>query len=169
MSVSTQRLLTSKGIGTKYVPMSLTNYGHPIAQNIVEWLDTEEAVNHFAVGKGMNFFSDNEAGYDVAMLAARALILSKLPKLQAISFVDMLDETIQSSFWEKKSPIFIHNFYPQENFIPTIEYRKLESLVNFYLDNSIAIIIHSPTVTLGDCVNPVLLDRLSKINKNFSI
>lgn len=167
-------VLTNRGIGKKYHEMSLTNYPDPNASTVKAWLEDESEV-HLKAGKGVIFFSTKEEGYDLALLSARALILSGHTRLKAIDFNFCMDAEIISELYTEKPPLLITNFYPDASFVATDLYKKFEAVLNYYLDNCIPILLHipaeltGPSEEYGPLISPVFLDRLKKNSKTFSI
>ena len=163
--------LLHQGIGKKYHDKSLTSYDHPVAQEVVTWLENDSP-RHFNEGSGILFTGNTAEGYDIAILTSRALILSEM-KLYREDFIDLLDyETIQQ-LWDTKSPLTITNFSPDSRWVNPEAYKRLENLLNYYLDNGIIFNVHLPVdeenPDYGDLMSPVFLDRLKKNNKKFQI
>lgn len=153
--------------------MSLTSYDHPKAKELVEWV-SNESKKELALGHGLMFFSETQEGYDLAVLTARAFILSDMTKLHCVSFFSALEYEAINMFWTEKPPLLITNFKPDHSVDPE-RYRRLENLLNYYLDNNIPFFLHMPVdvnvnpVEYGNQISPVFLDRLNKNNKKFII
>lgn len=168
------RLLTNRGIGKKFHNMSLTDYPNDRAKEVLSWLE-DDASKDLALGKGLIFFGETQDGYDIAVLTARAMILSGFSKLHCVSFTLALEyETIQT-FWEEKCPVMITYFQPENTHVEAERYKRLENLLNYYLDNGIPVFLHIPVdhskqiIEYGNMISPVFLDRLLKTNTLFSI
>lgn len=169
-----QRLLNNRGIGKKYHNMSLTDYPDPTANEIKNWIESE-ATDHLAKGNGVVFFSTKLEGYDLSVLTARALILSGYTKLRVIDFNFCLEEEVLAEIGEDKPPLLIMNFFPDPDFVGPVQYKRLESYLNYYIDNSIPLLLHIPAdkeaqrSQYGALMSPVFFDRVQKNSKIFSI
>jgi hypothetical protein len=169
-----QRLLLNRGIGKKYHYMSLTEYPDPIAVEIMDWLSAD-ATTHLKDGKGVTFFSKKQEGYDSAVLTARALILSGYNKLRQIDFNFCVEDEFLGEISQEKPPLLIVNFYPDASFVSPEKYKRLETILNHYLDNCIPLLLHIPADVegpeneYGPLISPVFLDRIKKNSKTFSV
>jgi hypothetical protein len=165
-------VLQNRGIGTKYHKMSLTDYPDPSASTIKAWLENESE-DHLKAGKGVIFFSVKQEGYDLAVLTARALILSGYTKLKAIDFNFCMEDEVLAEIGQEKPPLLILNFFPDSSFIQTDKYKRFETILNYYLDNCIPILLHipaeqdGPSEEYGTLISQVFLDRLLKNSKIF--
>jgi hypothetical protein len=146
--------------------MSLTNYEHPKAKELKEYLETT-GLGDFRLGKGIIVTGPTQEGYDIAILAARALIMQGFDKLHCWSFSYALENLDQ--LYLDKPPLLITNFHAATGIVDITQFKRLENILSHYLDNGTSVSIHSPYEDLGDLVNPVLLDRLQKRNKKFSL
>lgn len=168
------RLLTNRGIGKKYHNMSLTDYPHSSSKDVLTWLE-ESASKDLSLGKGLIFFGTTQEGYDLAVLTARALILSGYTKLKCVSFSFAMEHENLQSFWEDRCPLMITYFQPDNSYISPDQYKRLENLLNYHMDNSIPIFLHIPVdnhsqqIEYGNMISPVFLDRLLKANTTLSI
>lgn len=154
--------------------MSLTNYPHVKASELIKWIE-EDATEEFARGNGILFFGETQEGYDVAVLSARAFILSGMTKLHCVSFNLATDPEFIQTVWEEKFPLLITNFNPDGMYVDAEKYKRLENVLNYYLDNCIPFFLHIPvdvnnqSVSYGNLISPVFLDRLTKNYKTFSV
>lgn len=154
--------------------MSLTDYPHATATEVKDWLANESEA-HLKSGKGVMFFSTNNEGYDISVLTARALILSGYTKLKTIDFNFCMEDEVLAEISSEKPPLLILNFFPDSSFVNADLYKKLETILNYYLDNCIPILLHipaektGPSEEYGPLISPVFLDRLKKNSKTFSI
>lgn len=168
-----KRVLTNRGIGKKYHDMSLTDYPHDHAKDIKAWLETD-AVQHLTDGNGVIFFSTKQEGYDLAVLTARGLILSGYTKLKTIDFNFCMEDEVLHEISNEKPPLLILNFWPDGVYVNAEKYKRLETILNYYIDNCIPILLHipadqdGPETEYGSLMSPVFLDRL-KTNKKFNI
>jgi hypothetical protein len=161
------KILLSKGIGKLYHNKALADYN---ADDVIEFVKDK---NHFAVGKGANFFGVTANSYDVAILAARAVILTDVvPKLHVLHFSYACDNELINQLWQETPPILITMFNPDSRFVSGEKYLRLENILSYYLDHAIPIFLHFPVANVeatGNLINPVFLDRAIKINKNFEL
>ena len=171
---NTKLVLQNRGVGKKYHDMSLTDYPHTQAEVIKTWLE-KEANKHLQEGKGVILFSVKHEGYDLAMLTARALILSGYTKLKTIDFNFCMEDEVLAEIGAEKPPLLITNFFPDASFVNPEKYKRLETIINYYIDNCIPVILHipaehnGPKQEYGPLISPVLLDRLEKDSKIFAI
>lgn len=171
---SKSRLLQNRGIGKRYLSMSLTDYPHAKAKDLIDWLE-DEASQQIALGNGVIFFGETQEGYDISVLTSRAFILTGMEKLRCFSFHDTLDHETINMLWQEKYPVMITNFYPDHTYVDPERYKRLENLLNYYLDNSIPFFLHIPVefskqaAEYGNLMSPVFLDRILKNNKTFAI
>lgn len=148
--------------------MSLTDYPHDVAAELREWLGEDD--KRVASGVGAIIRGETEAGYDLSLLCARALVKTTVPKLICLSLTSSLDYDMINELWEDKRPILLTNFMPSSQYYDAEMYKRIENLISHYLDNCIPVLVHIPSLTeQGDLLNPVLWDRLQKINKTFII
>lgn len=168
------RLLSNRGIGKKYHNMSLTDYPHERAAEVIKWIETDSK-NSMILGNGLLFFGETQEGYDISVLAARALILIGTNKLHCVSFNLATEQEFINHLWEEKPPIVITNFLPDNNFVDPDRYKRLENVLNYYLDNCIPFFLHIPvdvnsqSIEYGNLISPVFLDRLLKNYKTFPV
>lgn len=161
-----QKLLESRGIGKLFHDKALADYE---ANEVIEWVQDK---NHFAVGKGGNFFSTKADGYDIAILATRALVLTKvIPNLSVLHFSHACNNDTINEMWEVKCPVLITMFNPDPKYISGEKYLRLENILSYYLDHGIPFLLHFPhqLEDIGSLISPVFLDRIIKINKNFNL
>lgn len=174
MSTNKSRLLQNRGIGKRYHTMTLTDYPHAKAQDLIKWFE-EDASKELALGKGVMFFGETQEGYDISMLFARACLLSGQEKLRCFSFHEALDHDAVNLLWQEKYPILITNFYPDHSYVDPERYKRLENLLNYYVDNGIPFYLHIPVdydkqvAEYGNLISPVFMDRLIKNSKTFVI
>lgn len=174
MSETSSRTLQYRGIGKKYHKMTLTDYPHDQAKDIISYIE-DDLNKDLSLGNGIVFFGETQEGYDLALLFARAAILSGFKKLKCFSFHDTLDYEVLNAFWQDKTPVLITNFYPDNSYVDAERYKRLENLLTYYLDNGIPFFLHLPVdrhktvVEYGNLISPVFMDRLMKNMKTFVI
>jgi hypothetical protein len=71
-------------------------------KNIKAWLE-KDANSHLKSGHGVLFFSTKQEGYDLAILTARALILSGYTKLKTIDFNFCLEDQVLTEISEEEA------------------------------------------------------------------
>lgn len=169
------RILTHRNIGKRYHNLSLTSHEHEVAKDIREYIEDGTVSQQIALGNGAVFFGETQDGYDLTLLFARALILSGFQKLHCYDFYDLLDYEELGVLWQEKHPVVIMNFNPDSASVAPDAYRRLENLLNYYLDNSIPFYLHipvskdKPTIEYGNLFSPVFLDRVLKNMTQFSV
>ena len=168
------KLLANRGVGKRYHNMSLTSYPNPQAKEVLKWIETD-ATNYLAAGRGANFFSEVQDGYDIAMMTSRALLLSGYEKLHCFQFQRAMEDDVISLIYEKHPPLTILNFHPDDVGISADGYRRLENCLTYYMDNCIPFFLHFPVMgdgrnlDYGNLMSPVFFDRVTKINHKFEI
>jgi hypothetical protein len=176
MQSTNSRLLVNRGIGKKYHDMNLQQYPNPTAEKLRDWL-SHEGPEALKLGKGINFFGETQDGYDLTLLLARALVLLGDHKLRCLPFYTALEYDTIQDLWEDKPPLIITNFFPDKNQCNPAEYKRLENLLNYYIDNRISLSLHFPIADAdkltkyieSHSLNPVFLDRLLKINTTYIV
>lgn len=135
-----------------------------MSKEVIDWIATEGYKN----GEGAVFIGADAETYDIAILAARGLILSGLPKLEVHNF-HVLMNSEELDALNKDAPILITNFEPYKNVCDPLEYKQLEAHLHSLLDRSIPVLIHLNAVgERNDCyISSTLLYRLDVINKQF--
>lgn len=148
--------------------MSLTDYPNPTSDKIKTWL-ADDADNDLKLGKGVMFYSTKQDGYDLSVLTARALILSGHTKFKTIDFNFCMEDDVLNELYYEKPPLLVLNFYPDSAFVEMDKYKKFETILNYYLDNCIPILLHVPSDKSGPLISPVFLDRITKNSKVFIV
>jgi hypothetical protein len=171
MTVKT-KLLRNRGIGTFFHNQSLTTNENPKAKDVLEWI-TEKANNHLSLGRSLSVYSTKGDGYTIAILAARALILSGYDKLECRSLTDAVEPEFISHIYDKHPPLMLLNFDP--NSVDEEAYRKLENCLVYYLDNMIPVFLHIPFDNADDFknkneyVSSVFFDRVNYANYSVTV
>lgn len=156
------KLLSARGIGKRYHKMSLADFSHEKAKEVVAWIDKGEYKN----GQGILIQGMASVQYDLAILAARGLILSDLPKLEVRHFQDLCD--VNEFNYETKVPLLITNFEAYEHACHSLEYKKLEAYLNSLLDDDIPILIHAPlSLEHNYYMSVTFINRITEKNITF--
>lgn len=152
------RLLTLRGVGKKFHTMSLTQYQHSAAKEVLEWIETSANMD-LKLGRALTLVGKSDDAYNIAMLTARALILSGFDKLKCSTLFDAVDDEFISIIYEKHPPLMITNFVAAD--VDFGEYKRLENCLTYYLDNLMPVFIH----TTNEEWNDAFADRVNKTNK----
>lgn len=173
-----RQLLINRGVNARYHPLSLSEYPHKKASDLINWIENcNDDLNN---GKGLNIIGNNEASYDLSMLLARAIILSNIyKKFRVIPFAsivndsDILDRLSDDGF----PPIMITCFHPDTLSVDPREYSYLETIIMYkYFDTLTPVFFHinadfveKDSVEIGDLASPLFTDRLFSINSKLIV
>jgi hypothetical protein len=154
--------LSARGIGKYYHELNLTEYPDLSSNKVIKWLETADA--ELEKGRGIVFYGDDSVAYDLTILAARALVL-KGSRFACQDFYMLLEQERREYMWQEKPPLAITNFTPNSQYVDAETYKRLETLLNYYLDHKIPLFVHLPVPKgepVGDIVSSVFLHRLLK-------
>lgn len=138
--------------------MSLTDYDHVASDDLLKFVETYK-------GQSAVIYGSSKESYDLTVLTARALILSGSTALEVVDFIDVCNEQTIENLPNK--PLCILNYQPDERFVDSKTYKKLERKLFALLDAGYPIITHLPyinfTLIQDDIYNSSLMDSLHEL------